>query len=163
MRSDGRHRRGILLNAHPQFYLYGPVPGVEVAGAIIPAGLKVLLVDDDKKILESVSGYLGEKGIATEVAESGEQAIEMFREGFFDVAIIDLTMPNGLGGVATLMELRRKDPEIKAIISSGYPNAPEMVEFTRYGFLDCFVKPYRMDELPARIASIAGTGFSSAD
>ncbi|HVR36668.1 MAG TPA: response regulator, partial [Methylomirabilota bacterium] len=65
----------------------------------------------------------------------------------FDAVIMDLTVPNGLGGVETIRRLKTLDPSIKAIVSSGYSYDPVMGNHREYGFSGVVPKPYRIDEL----------------
>lgn len=60
---------------------------------------------------------------------------------------MDLTFPGGLGGIETMAILRQIDPEVKAIISSGYASAPVMSEYVKYGFSGVVTKPYKFNEL----------------
>jgi DNA-binding NarL/FixJ family response regulator len=65
----------------------------------------------------------------------------------FDVVIMDLTVPGGLGGQEAIAHLRDFDPNIKAIVSSGYANDPIIAEYEKIGFCGFVIKPYRFDEL----------------
>jgi DNA-binding NarL/FixJ family response regulator len=61
--------------------------------------------------------------------------------------ILDLTVPGGMGGKETIKNLLKIDPQVKAIVSSGYSEDPIMAEFTRYGFVGVISKPYRVSEM----------------
>ncbi|MCG2773694.1 MAG: response regulator [Desulfobacterales bacterium] len=61
--------------------------------------------------------------------------------------ILDLTIPGGMGGKETIEKLLRLDPQIKAIVSSGYSDDPIMADFQKYGFSEVIAKPYRVVEL----------------
>jgi DNA-binding NarL/FixJ family response regulator len=65
----------------------------------------------------------------------------------FDVVIMDLTIPGGVGGKEAIKELLAMDPEVRAIVSSGYSNDPIMADFKRYGFKGVVAKPYEIREL----------------
>ena len=62
---------------------------------------------------------------------------------------MDLTVPGGLGGIETMVILGQIDPEIKAVISSGYASDPVMSEYENYGFSGVVTKPYVIEELVA--------------
>jgi two-component system, cell cycle sensor histidine kinase and response regulator CckA len=65
----------------------------------------------------------------------------------FQTVIMDLTIPGGMGGKETIEKLKEIDPDVKAIVSSGYSNDPVMANFEKYGFVAMMIKPYRMDDL----------------
>ena len=65
----------------------------------------------------------------------------------FAAVILDLTVPGGMGGKETLARLLEIDPQIKAIVSSGYSDDPIMADFQKYGFSGVIAKPYKISEL----------------
>ena len=65
----------------------------------------------------------------------------------FDVVIMDLTIPGGMGGKEAVQELLAYDPEAVAIVSSGYCNDPIMSNCEEYGFKGIVKKPFRIEEL----------------
>lgn len=108
----------------------------------------ILLVDDEKFILDISEEMLSRHGYTVMRAESGEQALQIFQERSeeIDLVLMDLGMP-GMGGEQCLQQLKAVAPEIKVIVGSGYAghkiaNAPE--EFGAVGFLS---KPYRLNRL----------------
>ena len=64
-----------------------------------------------------------------------------------DVVILDVTIPGGMGGQEAIKKLLEIDPEVKAIVSSGYSNDPIMSHYQAYGFSSVIAKPYRIKEL----------------
>jgi PAS domain S-box-containing protein len=112
-----------------------------------------VLVMDDEEIVRKVTGaMLGSLGYSAEFAEHGEAAIEQYTKAKeaghpFDVLIIDLTIPGGMGGKEAVRRLREIDPDVKAIVSSGYSNDPVMADFGSYGFSAVLSKPYEIGEL----------------
>ena len=83
---------------------------------------------------------------------SGSEAIELYNHNLetghpFDVVLMDLTIPGGMGGGETIKKLLEIDPDVKAIVSSGYSNDPIMANFKEYGFRGCLAKPYKMQDL----------------
>jgi two-component system cell cycle sensor histidine kinase/response regulator CckA len=97
-----------------------------------------------------------------ELAKDGAEAVDLFRRAFasgefFDAAILDLTVPGGMGGKETIKRLLEVDPEIKAIVSSGYSNDPVMADCERYGFVSTIAKPYevaRLSKVVKRVVSM---------
>jgi CheY-like chemotaxis protein len=120
---------------------------------------KVLLVDDEEIILDVSREVLRFLGYDAAFAKEGGAAIEMYRQAKesgqpFDLVIIDLTIPEGLGGQETIEKLRSYDPEVKAVVSSGYTNDPVMQEYAKYGFSGRLTKPYRINEMKALLESM---------
>jgi DNA-binding NarL/FixJ family response regulator len=72
----------------------------------------------------------------------------------FDFVILDLTVPGGMGGAEAIVELRKIDPEVRAIVSSGYSNDPVMAHFADYGFCAVVPKPYDCKMLVAVLESL---------
>jgi two-component system cell cycle sensor histidine kinase/response regulator CckA len=115
-------------------------------------GRRVLVMDDQEALRELVKNMLGTLDCVAEVAADGKQAIEKVRRANaagrgFDLVILDLTIPGGMGGVKTLRELLRHDPRARVIVSSGYSNDPVMADCRRYGFVDALPKPFTAADL----------------
>lgn len=113
---------------------------------------KILLMDDQEMILK-IAGRLFERiGYETAFAKDGKQAIDMYREAFqsnypFDLVILDLTVPGGMGGAEAILELSEIDPKVKAIVSSGYSNDPIMANYKDYGFCAVIPKPFTIADI----------------
>lgn len=119
---------------------------------------KILYLDDDAMLRKATSIFLGKVGCEVEAASDGIDALERYqRAGLsgapFDLVILDLSIPGGMGGVETMQRLREFDPEVKAIITSGYPNDPSIQEYERLGFTGAMVKPYTIQDLNATVES----------
>lgn len=113
---------------------------------------KILLMDDDETIRRATGTLLKRLGYDVQSVTDGRQAIEIYQEEKqagtpFDVVIMDLTIPGGMGGVEAIQTLKKIDPDIKAVVSSGYSNDPVMSRYQEYGFVDIAKKPYKIDEL----------------
>lgn len=109
-------------------------------------------MDDQEAILKMAARVLNRMGYDTACATDGRKAIELFQEAHqtrnpFDIVILDLTVPGGMGGVETISELLKIDPGVKAIVSSGYSNDPIMSNYQEYGFIAVLQKPYTKDQL----------------
>jgi len=113
---------------------------------------KVLVMDDDEKVREVLGRMLSRLGYEADSASDGSQAIEKFVRAkesgqVFAAVILDLTVPGGMGGKETMENLLKIDPQVKAIVSSGYSDDPVMADFQKYGFSGVIAKPYRISEL----------------
>jgi CheY-like chemotaxis protein len=113
---------------------------------------KILVMDDEEMIREFATEVLHNMGYEAVIASNGAKAIELYRSAMesghpFDVAILDLTIPDGMGGKEAVQKLLDIDPEIKAIVSSGFPEDSVVTDFQRYGFRGAIEKPYDFEEL----------------
>lgn len=120
--------------------------------AVTSERLKILLMDDEKIILKSMGEMLEFYGHQVMLTIDGSEAIDEYRQALnadapFDVVIMDLTVPGGMGGQEAIAHLRDIDPKIKAIVSSGYANDPIISDYKRFGFCGVMTKPYKIDEL----------------
>ncbi len=119
---------------------------------IIKGTGKILVVDDEETVRDVAQQMLNLCGYEAECVSDGAEALELYRKALaagspYDIVIMDLTIPGGLGGKETIKKLLNIDPQAKAVASSGYSSAPVMSEFKKYGFRGVLTKPYRMQEL----------------
>jgi CheY-like chemotaxis protein len=108
---------------------------------------KILVMDDEEVIRDLAAEFLTLSGCEVTVAKNGREAIKRYTQAMqqgkkFDVVILDLTIPGGMGGKETLGRLLTLDPEVRAIASSGYCHDPIMSDFRRHGFMAVLPKPY---------------------
>lgn len=118
----------------------------------------ILLMDDEETLLITAQRMLERLGHTVETAPNGREAINKYiaakQKGHpFDVTIMDLTIPGGMGGEETIKEILKLDPEAKAIVASGYSSDPVISDFATYGFRGYLVKPFSMLELDKAIAN----------
>jgi two-component system, cell cycle sensor histidine kinase and response regulator CckA len=111
-----------------------------------------LVMDDEPLVRDVAADILKLKGCETAIARDGAEAVELFRCASeagrpFDVVIMDLTVPGGMGGRETLTRLREIAPDVKAIVSSGYSTDPIMANYKEFGFDAVLVKPYTVTAL----------------
>ena len=109
-------------------------------------------MDDEKDVRETVGSMLERLGYDVSYSTDGEEAIDFYAtalktESKYDAVILDLTIPGGMGGKQTILKLRELDPDIKAIVSSGYSNNPVMSDYKNYGFSGILAKPYTLSQL----------------
>lgn len=120
---------------------------------------RILMMDDDELIRNMAVAMLGKLGYEVEVVRTGEEALDMYRKGKetnkpFRAVIMELTIPGGKGGKATIKELLTIDPDAVAIVSSGYSNDPVMANYLEHGFKGRVVKPYRIEDLSETLSKI---------
>ena len=114
--------------------------------------LSVLIMDDDAKLRSLLAQMLQLMGYEVEAAPDGETALKIYRrkidggESFFAV-ILDLTIPEGMGGQETVKKMLEIDPSVTAIVSSGYCDEPVVANFSKYGFKGILPKPYTIEQL----------------
>ena len=113
---------------------------------------KVLLMDDEQIILDVTLEVLKFLGYDVMFAREGAAAIELYKKEKaagvpFDVVIVDLSVPEGMGGKETVALLKVFDPEVKAVVSTGFSNDPVVLDFTGYGFSGKLTKPYKINDL----------------
>jgi PAS domain S-box-containing protein len=113
---------------------------------------RILIMDDDEKICRFLKKTLESLGFQADSAEDGDEAIEKYKTAMhenrpFKAVIMDLTIPGGMGGKETIKRLVEIDPNVVAIVSSGYSNDPIMSDYQRYNFKGVLAKPYTIDTL----------------
>ncbi|MBU2522171.1 MAG: response regulator [Proteobacteria bacterium] len=117
----------------------------------------VLIVDDVKSILELGQYMLSPYGYKIIKAENGEEAIKIYKteKDRIDLVILDIDMP-GMGGDKCLQELLKINPDIKAIIASGYTGKLKIKEFMKNGAAGYVCKPYRLEDMLKNVREVLG-------
>ncbi|MGC2064504.1 MAG: PAS domain S-box protein [Thermodesulfovibrionales bacterium] len=146
------------LNKGSIFHIYLPAVEAEEeeeTQASAPAAGrkgKILVMDDDEMVRSVAMKMIEALGHNVEGAEDGKSTIDKYnlaRESGtpFDVVVLDLTVKGGMGGELALKKLREIDPDVKAIVSSGYADNLVEANYHSYGFAASLKKPYRIDTL----------------
>lgn len=136
------------------FFLYlptspiSPIPQKDEKEQLARGTGRVLIMDDEVSVLNVAGKMLKDLGYEVDSAPSGTKALQKFIKARdsghpYDVVISDLTVPGDMGGIVLLEKLKKIDPQVKVIVSSGYSNDPAMADFKSYGFTDFMIKPYR--------------------
>ena len=108
---------------------------------------RILIMDDEEDIRNLCQDLLTELGYQVVGAADGEEAIERYQQASragqpFDLVLLDLTIPGGMGGKETVQRLKELDPKVKAIVASGYSADPVMADHKAYGFFGVLEKPF---------------------
>jgi CheY-like chemotaxis protein len=128
-------------------------------GIPITAEGKILIMDDEETVRNVASSILTGLGYSAVTAEEGKEAVKVYEEAKknkkpFDAVIMDLTVPEGMGGKEAIKKLLKLDPKAKAIVSSGYINSPVMKDYNKYGFKSAIAKPYGAEELLIKVDGV---------
>ncbi len=152
------------LNRGTAFHLY--LPAIEEKASLakekpaetaaVEKKIRVLLMDDEELILDVTSEMLQMINCEVTTARDGIEALALYKEAMqknspFDVVILDLTIPGGIGGKDVLQELLKINPAVKAVVASGYCNEDVMANYQDFGFRASLMKPFKLDELKRAI------------
>ncbi len=124
---------------------------------------RVLIMDDEGPIREMAGQMLSHLGYEPSFAANGSEAVEQYKAALkqgcpFEVVILDLTIPGGMGGAETVRRLHAVDPNVRAVASSGYSSDPIMAEHRQFGFAGALAKPYTIVEFSRMLARVVGGG-----
>jgi len=122
--------------------------------------MKVLLMDDDEMIRDTSSLMLQHLGHEVATAKKGEEAIFLYfkakKEGNpFDLAIMDIVIKEGMGGVETIKIMHSLSPDVNFIIASGYCDDISVAELKRYGVNGLLRKPYSIPDLDKMLSKVS--------
>ncbi|MDY0062102.1 MAG: PAS domain-containing protein [Myxococcota bacterium] len=139
----------VLLPARPEAPRPQPAPGRTLT---TPQSGRALVMDDEPEVLEFLSSALARIGWQVVPVLDGAAAVRAFAAERaagrpLDAVILDLTVPGGLGGVETLRQLRQLDPDVWAVVTSGYCADPVLANPAGYGFAAVLPKPFRVEAL----------------
>jgi CheY-like chemotaxis protein len=169
-----KHQGDIEVRSAPgrgtTFTVWLPAAGPESAAAL-PAdpgrsdplrpgrAARVLMMDDDESIRRFGAALFARMGLETTLVGEGSEAVREFGAAWsagrpYELVILDLTIPGGMGGKLAIEAIRKIDPKVPAIVSSGYSNDPVLSNFTKFGFQAMVPKPYDVKQLAATIRDL---------
>jgi two-component system cell cycle sensor histidine kinase/response regulator CckA len=166
-----RHGGHISIESEPgqgataYFYLPAAEATVEVAptspGVLVRGRGCVIVMDDDDFVRRAAMRMLTQLGFQVLAARDGSEMLVMCQRAREDgqpvhAAIMDLTIPGGMGGKEAARLLRQREPSVKAIVSSGYSSDPVMADYEKYGFAGVIPKPYSLQDLSAVLHRVLG-------
>jgi len=108
--------------------------------------MKILIVDDEVNLLQSLGDVLRSKGFMVGTARNGLEALDRLKERFFDLIIADLKMPR-MGGMELLKVVRERYPQTAVVILTGYGTVKSAVDSIKRGAYDYLVKPFVPDDI----------------
>lgn len=107
---------------------------------------RILLIDDDESVRTSLALVLEDKGYAVDVAENGKEAIEKSKTKLYNLALIDIRLPD-MAGTRLLTEMMEAAPKMVKIIVTGYPSLENAIQAVNDGADGYVIKPFNMDDL----------------
>jgi len=107
---------------------------------------RILIIDDDASVRKVIAMALEDEGYSVDTAENGSEAIQKCNANFYNVALIDIRLPD-MEGTKLLREMKDTTPKMIKIIVTGYPGLQNAVEAINRGADGYIVKPFKMDDL----------------
>ena len=124
--------------------------------------MRILLVEDERKVASFIARALRESTYAVDIAESGEKALEMGADVLYDAILLDVRLP-GLSGIEVCRELRQRGIEAPVLMLTARGLVEQRVEGLDAGADDYLTKPFVLAELLARVRALVRRGFHSGN
>jgi len=120
---------------------------------------RVLFMDDDPKICELTGAMIASLDYTHDIARNGDEALQLYRRYHnvgrpYDAVLLDLTVIGGMGGEECFNRLRAIDPEVRAIVTSGYDDDEMIKRYLDMGFVGYLTKPYRIADLSKMLKTV---------
>jgi DNA-binding NtrC family response regulator len=128
------------------------------------AKAKILVIDDERIVIDSITKILKEEHIEVEATLSGRQGVDMALQKAYDLVLTDLRMPD-IGGMRVLRDIKRARPGLPVVMITGYASVPSAVQAVKLGAVEILEKPFSPDGLVAVVRKALGTrpGADEAD
>ena len=127
-------------------YLKKPVEIDHLIGALKKEKMKVLLVDDEKEFVDSLSERLELRNLEADIAYDGEQALKAIKKGKHDVMVLDLRMP-GIDGIEVLRRVKKSNPDVQVVVLTGHGTEKDEEQARKLGAFAYMKKPADIDQL----------------
>jgi DNA-binding response OmpR family regulator len=124
--------------------------------------MRILLVEDERKVASFIARALRENTYAVDIAESGEKALELGTDVLYDAILLDLRLP-GMSGIEVCRELRQRGIEAPVLMLTARGLVEQRVEGLDAGADDYLTKPFVLAELLARVRALVRRGFHSGN
>ena len=108
--------------------------------------MKILLVDDEKEFVETLSERMEMRDLASDIALNGEEALQMVEDDAPDVMVLDLKMP-GIDGMEVLRKVKKAYPDVQVIMLTGHGSEKDEEEARRLGAFEYLQKPTGVDKI----------------
>ena len=120
---------------------------------------RILLMDDERVVLDLLSRMFEHLGYEVTTCTDGSQAIAAFAKAKshsepFDIVMMDLVIPNGVGGQDAVHTIKKIDPNARVVASSGHLEHPVMLDHAKFGFSGVLEKPYKLEKLQQVIEAV---------
>jgi PAS domain S-box-containing protein len=120
---------------------------------------RILFMDDEEAIRDMTCALLARLGYSVTAVNDGAAVVKAYKAAKqvcrpYDVVMMDLTVPGGMGGREAMQELLKFDPQVRAIVSSGYSSDPVMADYQEFGFRARVAKPYRVQDLAKALRTV---------
>jgi DNA-binding NtrC family response regulator len=106
----------------------------------------IIIIDDELLIRDLLYDHFSEKDWVVSVSESGEKSIELLRNRAYDIALVDVRMPD-MDGLSFVRKMRELYPTMPVVIITGYPTVESAIEAIRLKVDDYFIKPFNINKL----------------
>jgi heterodisulfide reductase subunit A len=123
---------------------------------------RILVVDDERVVRDSLKEWLLDEGFSVEMAESGEQALQRLESEAFHLMLTDIKMP-GMDGVELLQQAKERHPDLTVIMMTAYATVETAVEAMKIGALDYLMKPFDPQKMIPMVAGIYADRLASQD
>ncbi len=126
---------------------------MEIKKIMDKAKARILIVDDEADLRTLLRHILTAQGYQITDAEDGEEAIELIKRQKFDIALLDIQMPN-INGIQVLKYIKEHSPQTKAVMLTGYADLKHAMEAKEFGARDFIGKPYKLEDVLSTIEHI---------
>ena len=116
-------------------------------------GVKILIVDDEPIMRESLAGWLERDGYEIETASGGEEALEKFKSAYYDILLVDIKL-EGISGLELLRCVKDINPRATVVMITAYASIASAIEAMKNGAEDYLLKPFEPNELSTIIEKL---------